>query len=72
MTRCDNISKFGFVALKVYDLLGNEVKTLVKEDKPAGNYETEFDGTDMPSGIYFYSLLIDGNVIDTKRMILLK
>ena len=66
------ISKFGFVALKVYDLLGNEVKTLVKEDKPAGNYETEFDGTDMPSGIYFYSLLIDGNVIDTKRMILLK
>jgi len=66
------ISKLGFVALKVYDLLGNEVNTLVKEDKPAGNYDIEFDGSNLPSGIYFYSLLIDGNLIDTKRMILLK
>ncbi|MBK9406086.1 MAG: T9SS type A sorting domain-containing protein [Ignavibacteria bacterium] len=66
------ISKLGFVSLKVYDVLGSEIKTLVNENKPAGNYEVEFDGSHLSSGIYFYSLLIDGNVIDTKRMILLK
>lgn len=61
-----------FTSIVVYDILGNEVNTLVNQNKPAGNYEIEFDGTDLPSGIYFYSLHIDGNLIDTKRMILLK
>ncbi|MBS1553263.1 MAG: hypothetical protein JST15_14465 [Bacteroidetes bacterium] len=72
------ISKLGFVSLKVYDVLGNEIKTLVNENKPAGNYTIEFDardarqGSNLPSRIYFYTLLIDGNLIDTKIMILLK
>ncbi len=66
------ISKQGLVSLKVYDVLGNEVATLVNENKPAGNYEVEFDGSNFPSGLYFYSLEVDGNHIDTKRMILLK
>jgi len=66
------ISDWGFVSLKVNDVLGSEIKTLVNEIKPAGNYEIEFDGSHLSSGIYFYSLLIDGNVIDTKRMVLLK
>lgn len=72
------ISKLGFVSLKVYDVLGNEIKTLVNENKPAGNYTIEFDardarqGSNLPSGIYFYTLLINGNLIDTKRMILLE
>ncbi|MBK7255727.1 MAG: T9SS type A sorting domain-containing protein [Ignavibacteria bacterium] len=66
------IPELGFVSLKVYDVLGDEVKTLENEIKPAGNYEIEFDGSHLSSGIYFYSLLIDGNIIDTKRMILLK
>jgi hypothetical protein len=61
-----------YVSVIVCDVLGNEVKTLVNEIKPAGSYELEFEGSNLPSGIYFYSLLIDGNVFDTKRMILLK
>ena len=66
------ISKLGFVSLKVYDVIGNEVATLVNENKPAGSYEVEFNGSDFASGIYFYRLKVNGNQIDTKRMILLK
>ncbi len=66
------ISKFGFVSLKVYDVLGNEVSILVNENKPAGSYEVEFDGSDLASGIYFYSLSVDGVLVDSKRMALLK
>ncbi len=44
------------VKLTVYDVLGREVKTLVNEEKPAGSYEVEFDGTNLPSGIYFYRI----------------
>jgi len=65
------ISELGFVSLKVYDILGNEVKTLVNENKPAGSYSVDFDGADLPSGIYFYKLE-SGDFSDTKRMILLK
>ena len=65
------ISKLGFVSLKVYDVLGNEVKTLVNENKPVGNYIVEFDGSALSSGIYFYQLTAEG-FIDTKRMILVK
>ena len=64
------------IQLKVYDVLGNEVATLVNEQKPAGNYEIEFNSTGMihqtlSSGIYFYQLRA-GSFIDTKKMILLK
>jgi len=65
------ISKLGFVSLKVYDLLGKEVKTLVNENKPAGRYSVEFDGGDLSSGIYFYKLE-SGRFKQTKRMLLLK
>ncbi len=50
------IAEFGFVNLKVYDVLGNEIKTLLNEEKPAGVYKVEFDGTALTSGIYFYRL----------------
>ena len=61
---------------KVYDVLGNEVATLVNEEKPAGSYEVEFNlGRDsspaLVSGIYFYRLQA-GDYIETKKMILLK
>ncbi len=59
------------VRLKVYDILGNEVATLVNEEQPAGEYEVEFKGTDISSGIYFYQLKV-GNFIETKKMIFLK
>ena len=65
------ISKSGFVTLKVFDLLGNEVKILVNEIKPAGSYSVKFDGSSLSSGIYFYSLTA-GNFTDRKKMILLK
>jgi hypothetical protein len=61
----------GFVTLKVYDILGREVATLVNEEKPAGEYEVEFDGSTLTSGIYFYQLKA-GEFIQTKKMILLK
>ena len=61
----------GFVTLKVYDVLGNEVATLVNEEKPAGGYEVEWNASDLPSGIYFYRMRA-GNFIDTKKLILLK
>ena len=51
--------------------LGKEIVTLVNEEKPAGNYEVEFDGIALTSGIYFYRLQV-GNYVETKKMILLK
>jgi len=59
------------VTLKVFDILGNEVATLVNEEKPEGTYEVDFNGTGLSSGIYFYELSA-GNFIETKKMILLR
>lgn len=59
------------VELKVYDLLGNEVATLVNEEKPAGFYEVNWNSANSPSGVYFYRL-IASNFIKTKTMLLLK
>jgi hypothetical protein len=44
------------VELKIYDVLGNEVKTLVKEKQNAGSYSVDFNAGDLPSGVYFYRL----------------
>ncbi|MEP0860054.1 MAG: T9SS type A sorting domain-containing protein [Ignavibacterium sp.] len=57
--------------LTVYDILGNEVTTLVDEYREAGIYEVEFDAENLSSGIYFYKLQA-GNFIDTKKMILMR
>lgn len=65
------ILELGFVTLKVFDVLGNELETLVNEEKPTGTYEVEFDGTGLTSGIYFYKLQA-GSYVETKKMILLK
>ena len=54
------------VSLKVYDVLGNEVATLVDEEKAAGEYELEFNGKGLPSGIYFYTLRA-GNFLTNKK-----
>ena len=59
------------VLLKVYDVLGREVATLVNEEKPAGNYEVTFDASELSSGIYFYKLQT-GSFVQTKKMILLR
>ena len=60
-----------FTILKVYDVLGNEIATLINEEKPAGSYEVEFDAFSLSSGIYFYRLK-SGSYIETKKMIVLK
>jgi hypothetical protein len=57
--------------LKVYDILGNEVATLVNEEKPSGSYGVEFDTSGLSSGIYFYKLQV-GSFSQTKKMILLR
>jgi uncharacterized protein (TIGR02145 family) len=66
-----NIPQLSFVTLKVYDVLGNEIKTVVNEVKTAGNYEIEFDGTEIPSGVYLYQIRA-GSFNETKKMILMK
>ncbi len=48
------IPEISFVTLKVYDVLGNEIATLVSEEKPAGSYEINFNSSNLSSGIYFY------------------
>jgi photosystem II stability/assembly factor-like uncharacterized protein len=60
-----------FVTLKVFDILGREVATLANEEKSAGEYEVEFDGSALTSGIYFYQLQA-GEYSSVKKMILLK
>ncbi len=65
------IAEFGFAMLKIYDVLGNEVATLVNEAKSAGEYEVVFNGDGLSSGIYFYQLSA-GDFIRTKKMLLIK
>ena len=73
------IPQRSLVTLEIYDVLGNQVATLVNEENPTGNYEVEFNGTGLPSGIYFYQLgavhpesSSGQSFIETKKMILLK
>ncbi len=60
-----------FVSLKIYDVLGNEITTLVKEEQPAGYHKINFDASALSSGMYFYTLQ-SGNKILTNKMILIK
>ncbi len=66
-----SIDKTEFVTLKVYDILGNEIKTLIKDIQPRGEYKISFDASDLSSGIYFYSLKTSSSSL-TKKMILIK
>jgi hypothetical protein len=59
------------VSLKIYDIIGKEVSTLVNEEKLAGSYEIEFGAQGLPSGIYLYKLQA-GNFVQTKKMVLLQ
>jgi len=72
------IPELSFVSLKVYDVLGNEIETLINEEIPAGSYEIEYDAISSPSGIYFYKFQAvptgrqAGSFVATKKMTLLK
>lgn len=65
------IPNTGFVTLKIFDVLGNEVATLVNEEKPSGEYEVEFGAEELSGGIYFY-VLKTGSFKSVKKMIFLK
>jgi hypothetical protein len=72
------IPELSFATLIVYDVLGNEVAILTNEEKPAGEYEVEFNGKGLTSGVYFYKLKATpsgvqaGSFVETKKMILIK
>jgi hypothetical protein len=57
--------------LKVFDVLGNDVAVLVDEFRPAGNYQIEFDASGLSSGVYFYSLMLEG-IVQIRKMILIR
>jgi len=66
-----SIPDLSFVSLKIFDVLGNEIETLVNEERPIGIYEVELNASGLPSGVYFYQLNT-GTFVETKKMILLK
>jgi len=66
-----SIPASGFVTLKVFNVLGSEVATLVNEQKEPGSYQVSFNANNYSAGIYFYNLKA-GNFIETRKMILLK
>ena len=61
-----------YVTIKVYDVQGHEVQTLVQGKLNPGVYEYIFNGNNLSSGIYFYSMIIDGTIVDTKKMLMIK
>jgi hypothetical protein len=76
-----SISQTSFVTLKLYDILGREIATLVNEEKLAGRYQIEFNGSKLSSGIYFCKLSVSAlpsqdrqaeNFVEVKKMILMK
>lgn len=66
-----SIPKNGNVTLKVYNILGKEIATLVNEEKSAGNYSVKFNAKDIPSGLYLYTLTA-GSYTETKKLVVLK
>lgn len=66
------VPRSGMVTLKVYDILGNEIKTLVNEVHSSGVYKRKFNANKLSSGVYFYSLKVDNVYMGIKKMILTK
>ena len=65
------IPELNFVTIKVFDVLGSEIATLVNEEEPIGSYQIEFDATILSSGVYFYRIQA-GSFVETKKMVLMK
>ncbi|MBZ0203527.1 MAG: T9SS type A sorting domain-containing protein [Ignavibacteria bacterium] len=65
------IAEFGLVRIIVFDAIGREVQTLVNQDLSMGTYEVDFNGTNLPSGVYYY-MLESESFAETKKMVLLK
>lgn len=67
-----NNSGSNFIQLKVYNMLGKEISTLVNEKQEKGIHRVRFDGSNLSSGIYFYKLTVNGIPVETRRMVLVK
>jgi hypothetical protein len=65
------LPKSGFVTLKVYDILGREVATLVNEQKAQGRYSVNFSAADLASGVYLYQIIVDG-FVSSRKMLFIK
>jgi hypothetical protein len=65
------ITKNTFVTLKIFNILGNEITTLVNQVMPGGKHKIKFDANNLPSGVYLYTLIVD-DFVDTKKMLLMK
>lgn len=66
-----SVKDAGLVKIRVYDILGSEVATLVNENKSAGTYTVEFNAANLPSGVYIYTLQVNG-FTSSKKMLLMK
>ena len=66
-----SVPQSSYVLIKVFDILGSEVETLVNEERHAGSYELNWDAANLPSGIYFYRIQV-GDFVETKKMVLMK
>jgi len=67
-----DIAGQGFITLSVCDVSGKQIAVLVNERKSPGKYSVEFNGNDFTSGVYYYSLSVNGKIADTKKMLLIK
>jgi hypothetical protein len=67
-----SIFKSDLVVLKIYDLQGREIQTLVKQFQKAGDYMVDFNTNDLSSGFYFYKLQAGNNYVETKKMLLIR
>lgn len=66
------ILKPGFASINIYDINGRKIKTIVNEKLNTGEYEVNFDGSDLSSGVYFYNLAVEGVLYSMRKMVLLK
>ena len=65
------MAKEGFVSLKIYNILGQEVSVLVNEFKQPGYYEADFNGSNFASGVYFYKIEC-GTYVEQKKMVIIR
>jgi hypothetical protein len=67
-----SITAPGLVVLKIFDINGREIQTLVNQYQPAGQYKLDFDTTSLASGVYFYKMFVNSAASKTKKMVLLR
>jgi photosystem II stability/assembly factor-like uncharacterized protein len=67
-----DVARASYVTIKIHDVLGNEVAMVVSGNLSAGKYAADFNASNLATGIYFYSLIVDGQKVDTKKMMLVK